>query len=74
MTEREAGIESTRIGDELARMEARLFAGRRRERETFAALLDDPVRSQAVVHLYGPAGIGKTWLLGRFRQIGRAHV
>ncbi|MEK0313422.1 LuxR family transcriptional regulator [Cohnella sp. 56] len=69
MTEREAGIESTRIGDELARMEARLFAGRRREQETFAALLDDPVRRQAVVHLYGPAGIGKTWLLGRLRLL-----
>ncbi|SFB55761.1 AAA ATPase domain-containing protein [Cohnella sp. OV330] len=61
-----------RIGEELLRAESALFVGRERERLDFAALLEDPARRASIVHLFGPAGIGKTWLLGRLRQLAEA--
>ncbi|MFD2331149.1 LuxR family transcriptional regulator [Cohnella sp. GCM10020058] len=69
MGENGAGSYDGRIGDELSRAESASFVGRERERLDFAALLDDPARRASIVHLFGPAGIGKTWLLGRFKDL-----
>ena len=52
----------------LDRASAQVFVGRRREREAFDAFLgDDTLR---LLHVHGPAGIGKTALLDRLK--GRA--
>ncbi|CAI6086885.1 LuxR family transcriptional regulator [Cohnella sp. JJ-181] len=69
MAEKRAAASDARIGDELLRIESALFVGREPELRAFASLLGDCDRRTPIVHVFGPAGIGKTWLLGRFREL-----
>jgi len=51
------------LGDLLATRRQRRFVGRTAEVELFRAALDSPEPPFAVLHIHGPAGIGKTTLL-----------
>ncbi|PXY32767.1 hypothetical protein BAY60_06610 [Prauserella muralis] len=65
------------LGSRLQRARTRRFVGRTAERELFAAALAADQPPFAVLHLYGPGGVGKSALLGQLRrtaeQAGR-HV
>jgi hypothetical protein len=64
-----------RLADRLAAVRHQKFVGRQAERELFrsALMIDQP--PYAVLHLYGPGGVGKTALLAEYAQIAtEAHV
>lgn len=63
------GQKGERIGQALQRAEAELFVGRERGLAAWNMLLDDRDRIVSVVHVHGPAGIGKSWLLNRFAAL-----
>lgn len=67
-----------RLADRLAAARQRLFVGRVPELELFRAALAAPDPPFAVLHLYGPGGIGKTTLLREYARLageaGRAVI
>jgi hypothetical protein len=57
-----------RLSDRLASARRRYFVGRNSELELFRAALAAPELPFAVLHLYGPGGVGKTTLLYEYRR------
>jgi hypothetical protein len=65
---------SPRLADRLRLLRGKYFVGRSAELDAFRAALSD---GAAIVHVYGPGGIGKTLLLRAFARIAAdegAHV
>ncbi|WP_309122125.1 LuxR C-terminal-related transcriptional regulator [Paenibacillus sp.] len=68
-----------RLGDRLGALQRRLFVGRGFELGFFAAFLGrGSTRAERVVNVYGDSGVGKSFLLDRWRELaaerGRAAV
>ncbi|MCL4868709.1 MAG: AAA family ATPase [Anaerolineae bacterium] len=67
-----------RLANRLTEARQQHFVGRRAELELFRAALSRDVPDFAVLHLYGPGGMGKTTLLREFARIaeeaGRPHI
>ena len=61
---------TSQLADRLAAARRARFVGRLAEQELFRAALLEPEPPFAVLHLYGPAGVGKTALLGEYARIG----
>ena len=59
----------TRLADRLAAAQRKRFVGRVAELELFrqAVLAEEP--PFAVLHVYGPGGVGKTMLLGEYARL-----
>lgn len=57
------------LGDRLALRRRRRFVGRAPETELFRAALDSAEPPFSVLHIHGPAGIGKTSLLDVFAEV-----
>jgi AAA ATPase domain len=57
------------VGDLLASRRRRRFVGRASEIELFRVALDSPEPPFLVLHVHGPAGIGKTSLLNVFAEL-----
>jgi hypothetical protein len=66
------------MSDRLAALRRSRFVGRRAELELFQAALSRDVPDFAVLHIYGPGGMGKTTLLREFARLaaeaGRTSV
>ncbi|HEX9373236.1 MAG TPA: AAA family ATPase, partial [Roseiflexaceae bacterium] len=60
---------TSRLGARLASARRRSFVGRSDELSLFAAALADPEPPFAVLHVYGPGGVGKSSLLGEFVRL-----
>lgn len=60
-----------RLSDRLAATQHKYFVGRTSELELFRSVLDAPEPPFAVLHLYGPGGIGKTILLHQYRHLAQ---
>jgi MoxR-like ATPase len=61
------------LGDLLASRRRRRFVGRASEIELFRVALESPEPPFLVLHVHGPAGIGKTSLLEVFAELA-AHA
>jgi hypothetical protein len=59
----------SRLSDRLAEARRRRFAGRMAELELFRSALREPDRPFAVLHIYGPGGVGKTALLNEYARV-----
>jgi DNA-binding SARP family transcriptional activator len=59
----------TRLAARLASMRRRSFVGRDDELALFAAALNDDPPPFAVLHVYGPGGVGKSTLLSEFARL-----
>lgn len=60
---------TTRLGARLASARRRSFVGRSNELAEFAAALTEDEPPFAVLHVYGPGGVGKTTLLSEFARL-----
>lgn len=60
---------TARLANRLTQARRQRFVGRRAELELFRAALSRDVPDFAVLHLYGPGGMGKTTLLREFARI-----
>jgi hypothetical protein len=60
-----------RLADRLAAVQRKHFVGRVAELELFRTALLDPEPPFAVLHIYGPGGIGKTTLLNAYACFAR---
>ncbi len=58
-----------RLADRLAHVRRRLFVGRESEQALFCSALESAHSSFAVLHIYGPGGMGKSSLLREFGHI-----
>lgn len=58
-----------RMGDRLAALQRNRFVGRSAELELFRAALNRDAPDFAVLHIYGPGGMGKTTLLREFARL-----
>ncbi|HEU5089571.1 MAG TPA: ATP-binding protein, partial [Roseiflexaceae bacterium] len=58
-----------RLANRLAHVRRRLFVGRESEQALFCSALESVHSSFAVLHLYGPGGMGKSSLLREFGHI-----
>lgn len=64
-----------RLGERLASARRRSFVGRTDELSAFAAALAEHEPPFAVLHVYGPGGVGKSTLLSEFARLcGQAGV
>ncbi len=61
-----------KLSDRLREVSRRLFVGRSEQRKLFASLLADDNQDVALLHIYGPGGIGKTSLLYEYRHVCEA--
>jgi hypothetical protein len=61
-----------RLSDKLVRSRQQRFVGREAELELFRAALEAPEPPFAVLHFYGPGGVGKTTLLHELMHIATA--
>jgi DNA-binding SARP family transcriptional activator len=64
-----AGNSATRLGARLASARRRSFVGRSDELALFADALAEEEPPFAVLHVYGPGGVGKTSLLAEFARL-----
>ncbi len=60
---------TARLADRLAAAQRRRFVGRAAELELFRSTLLESQPQFAVLHVYGPGGVGKTALLGEYARI-----
>jgi DNA-binding SARP family transcriptional activator len=63
---------STRLASRLASARRRSFVGRDDELAMFAAALKEDESPFAVLHVYGPGGVGKSTLLSEFARLSAA--
>jgi len=57
------------IGDALDHFEEQLFVGRAAEIAFFESWLASAERQASILHVHGPGGIGKSWLLDAFERV-----
>lgn len=62
---------SQRLADRLTAVQRTRFVGRVAELELFRAAIAEPHPPFAVLHVYGPGGIGKTTLLSEYQRIAQ---
>jgi hypothetical protein len=60
---------TVRLADRLVTARRRRFVGRAGELELFRAALQESEPPFAVLHVYGPGGVGKTTLLGEYARV-----
>jgi hypothetical protein len=60
---------TTRLADRLAAARRRRFVGRQNEVALFTSALHEIEPPFAVLHVYGPGGVGKTTLLAEYRDL-----
>jgi hypothetical protein len=64
---------ASRLGDRLNAARRRLFVGRTAEQELFQAAIQAPELPFCLLYIFGPGGVGKTTLMGKFADICRQH-
>ena len=57
----------------LTQRDGALFIGREREQELFRLNFLYQIPAYLIFNLYGPAGVGKSTLINRYRAIAEAH-
>ena len=61
------------LGDRLSAARSEGFVGRTKEVSAFTRLIEAPELPVAVLHLHGPAGVGKSTLLRQFAEVCAAR-
>jgi hypothetical protein len=75
MPESRMGSQSRTLGSRLLNARRRRFVGRKDEQELLRVALKEALLPFALLHVYGPGGVGKTALLGEFaRAAGEAGI
>lgn len=60
-------------GDRLRQLKQHYFVGREAEKEIFQSFLLQSERTERILYLYGPGGIGKSTLIDQFGMIAEQH-